>query len=89
MAQPQTTLIDRDMIERQVVLNRAQLQELDEQAEQIEAAREEAETQVIAAKAALEGWDLGYRYAKAEELQAEEQAEPPPATEDQARLLST
>jgi len=62
MAQPVqvTRTVQREQIEQQLVLNRAKLQELTEQLDQLTEAHEAVEQQVIAAKAALEGFDLGY-----------------------------
>jgi hypothetical protein len=82
MAQPQR-IISKQEIERQLTANRANLQALNEQADVLDVAITEGEKQVIAAKAALEGWDLGYRFAKAEVIQESMQkaAEPPAPSE--------
>ena len=74
MAQPQvqvTRIVQREQIEQQLVLNRAKLQELTEQLDQLTEQHEAIEQQVIAAKAALEGFDLGYAQREREDEAAE------------------
>jgi len=62
MAQPVqvTRIVQREQIEQQLVLNRAKLQEIGEQLDALTEQHDVIEQQVIAAKAALEGFDLGY-----------------------------
>jgi len=74
MAQPQR-IVQREQLEQQLVLNRARFQEIDEQLDQLTEQREAAEQQVIALKAALEGYDLGYAKAEHDRAVAEAQAQ--------------
>jgi len=73
-AEPQR-IVQRTQLEQQLILNRARLQEIDEQLDQLTEQREAAEQQVVAVKAALEGYDLGYAKAEHDRAVAEAQAQ--------------
>lgn len=76
MTQPQVQrAVQRQQIESQLTLNRAKLQEIQEQLDLLTEQREAVEQQVIAAKAALEGFDLGYAQHEREVKVAEREAE--------------
>lgn len=74
--------VPRAQIEQQLVMSRAKLQETAQQLEQLNAQHDGLEQQVVAALAAIEGWNLGYAFAQVEAAEAERtkaDEEPKPA----------
>jgi len=71
-AQPTPTVaVPRAQIEQQLVMNRAKLQETTQQLEQLTEQRDSLEQQVVAALAAIEGWNMGHAFAQTEAAEAE------------------
>lgn len=65
-------LVDKEMLEEQLARNRAELQAVREQAEELAERERFLERQVAAVKAGIEGYDWGREYALAEvEVRAE------------------
>lgn len=61
MAQSQVQqIVQREQIEHQLVLNRAHLQEIEENLATLTEQRKVAKVQIASAKTALEGYDMGY-----------------------------
>ena len=70
-------IVQRQQVEQQLLANRAQLQSLQEQVESLVTQRDDATRQVLAAQAALQGYDMGYAAAQGA------QAETPPANDEE------